>query len=86
MRAISATETEELCRDSLRRQQPDAATRSNGKLCKRKSQQRIHRMCRMDRMMWKHKLAVLWIFQILSFIAVLVIPDSIAGIAEEVGG
>ena len=40
----------------------------------------------MDRMMWKHKLAVLWIFQILSFIAVLVIPDSIAGIVEEVGG
>lgn len=39
----------------------------------------------MDQIIWKNRLLVLWIFQILNFLAVLVIPESFAAIAEEVG-
>lgn len=39
----------------------------------------------MDQMIWKNKIALLWIFQVLNFIAVLTIPESLAVIVEEVG-
>jgi len=39
----------------------------------------------MDQLNWKSKLVVLWILQILNFIAVLIIPESIELIVEEVG-
>lgn len=40
----------------------------------------------MDQMIWKIKLVVLWILQIVNFIAVLVIPYSFAIVSEEIGG
>jgi len=39
----------------------------------------------MELQIWKSKLVALWILQILNFIAVLVIPASMAEIVEEVG-
>ena len=39
----------------------------------------------MDQLNWKSRLVVLWIFQVLNFIAVLVIPASIAAVSAEVG-
>jgi hypothetical protein len=39
----------------------------------------------MDHMPWKTRLVVLWVLQILNFIAVLLIPESLATIVEEVG-
>lgn len=39
----------------------------------------------MDQAKWKIKLLVLWIFQILNFIAVLVIPYSFSIISAEIG-
>lgn len=39
----------------------------------------------MHRMIWQTKLVVLWVLQILNFIAVLVIPESMATIVAEVG-
>jgi hypothetical protein len=39
----------------------------------------------MDQLIWKNKLLVLWILQMLNFVAVLVIPESFAAIVEEVG-
>lgn len=39
----------------------------------------------MELQIWKSKLVALWILQILNFIAVLIIPSSMAEIIEEVG-
>jgi hypothetical protein len=39
----------------------------------------------MNDIVWKNKLVILWILQILNFLAVLVIPESLAAIVEEVG-
>jgi hypothetical protein len=39
----------------------------------------------METQIWKSKLVALWILQILNFIAVLIIPASMAQITEEVG-
>ena len=39
----------------------------------------------MDQVIWKNKIVILWIFQILNFIAVLIIPYSFAIISEEIG-
>lgn len=41
--------------------------------------------CVMNRMIWQNKLIVLWILQVLNFIAVLLIPESMAMVVEEVG-
>lgn len=39
----------------------------------------------MQQLIWKNKLVVLWILQILNFIAVLVIPESFEAIVEQNG-
>lgn len=39
----------------------------------------------MNEIRWKNRLLVLWILQVLNFLAVLVIPESFAAVAEEIG-